>query len=581
MNFKGFKKISSDDKCTKLIHDNGHELKIAHSALSQKHRKELEKLPVKMADGGGVVEQGQEEQKQPTIVINAGAQPQQPQQSQSYPVLETPPEQFSYKTGGYQYTPEDKAYLQSRGTPVDDGAARAPADNVQQAAQPQVQQPVVEAPQEPEQPQNGLAQEANSQDDELAPAAAPQQAAQPDPQTQQEDAPLDEEQKQAPDEYMKSYADYKNAHQQQFAHEDAAFQHDLQNGHITPETYSGLFAKKDTLGKVGTIFGLMLSGMGSGLSGQPNAVLAMMDQQIKNDLDAQKTSKENAQNYFKLNLRQQLQGATIGQMKTQNQLTGAQAANTNQDAQLKAYNLARIQMNLAALHNQKLVVDKMPDGPMKQKAMQTLAMMGTAVNAENANISDVAASKLALLNTMGGNSGTALRLMGMKDLAEDVEGKTIPGHGKATRPVPENIQNQIVAMDTLGDKAADLMKYSTANFATLSPAKRAVAKQKAEEFLNFYNTSIQGGTLTEGRLAWLDDQIKKNPTGVITQLLGNQQRLAEMKNSNDHRRDIILKSFGAPISQSQQSQSGSSEGQTSTSKSGKPIIYKNGKWIYK
>ncbi len=58
--FKKFKHVSSDDKTTTLRHDKGHELKIAHSALSPNMRKQLEALrgsePTKQAEGGIIEE---------------------------------------------------------------------------------------------------------------------------------------------------------------------------------------------------------------------------------------------------------------------------------------------------------------------------------------------------------------------------------------------------------------------------------------------------------------------------------------------------------------------------------------------
>lgn len=73
---------------------------------------------------------------------------------------------------------------------------------------------------------------------------------------------------------------------------------DIASGKITPATYHSLFAKKDTLGKIGTVFGLLLSGAGSGLSKQPNMLLHMMDKQIDQDLEAQKANKDNARSFL-------------------------------------------------------------------------------------------------------------------------------------------------------------------------------------------------------------------------------------------------------------------------------------------
>src|ERR1700761_6200834 len=49
-----FKKVSSDKTCTTMRHEDGHEIKIAHKALSALQRKQLEKMPaVEHFDDGG------------------------------------------------------------------------------------------------------------------------------------------------------------------------------------------------------------------------------------------------------------------------------------------------------------------------------------------------------------------------------------------------------------------------------------------------------------------------------------------------------------------------------------------------
>lgn len=113
---------------------------------------------------------------------------------------------------------------------------------------------------------------------------------------------------------------------QEFENEAALFADDMQRGHIKPETMQELYGKKDTLGKVGTLFGLLVSGMGSGLSGQPNAVLQMMNQEIERDLDAQKASNQNAQNWLRLSQAHQRQKAEIPQIEAQTKQANAETS---------------------------------------------------------------------------------------------------------------------------------------------------------------------------------------------------------------------------------------------------------------
>lgn len=97
----------------------------------------------------------------------------------------------------------------------------------------------------------------------------------------------------------------------------AKLEQDLGDGKIHPQTMSDMWHNKGTLSKIGSLFGLMLSGAGSGLAHQDNAYLKMMDNQIARDLNAQQHSIENKQSILKTY-------ATINQQK-------AQTAATNED----------------------------------------------------------------------------------------------------------------------------------------------------------------------------------------------------------------------------------------------------------
>lgn len=607
---KKFKKMSSDKASTILKHADGHELKISHKHLSPKLKAELDKLPVheqKMAKGGmvrhyaegtedepiqpepqkersfsedmanawdtvkkgfnnydekvepeqqgadfasryNVAENKPQQQPQSPVVINVGsAQPQQPQQQSAAPAEEAAPPQPAPAPAAAQAAP--------RKAP----AQRAPA---QTQPAPTLAPAAPAKPPEPAQTEQTAAQA--SEDMAKQPLAMPQTAA-------------DQNQKT----YEKSYQDYVKEHAAEFAQEDAAWQHDLQNGHIEPKTYRDLYAKKDTLGKVGMIFGLMLSGIGSGMSGQQNMALEMMNNEIKNDLDAQVKSKEGARNFLQLNYQHEFQLAQQKLFEKQGNLTEAQIQQVRTEAALKARTLTIMQMNSAALHNQAQLVAKMPDGPQKEQAKELLAMMGTAVTAENANVADIAASRLALFNQAGGGANTtAMRMVpGMEGVAKSMEEKTIPGIGTAKIPVPQNKRDELEAMNTLDYKTNDLLNFIDEHKGTFNPQTRRVAEQKAEEMVNFYNSSIKGGVLTEGRLKWLDSQINKNPTSIIQDIMGNTARLREIRDSNAERKDIMLRQLGIKTTPHAPS-GGSQEGQTSVSKSGKPIVFKGGKWVY-
>lgn len=190
--------------------------------------------------------------------------------------------------------------------------------------------------------------------------------------------------------------------------EDQEFARDMEKGHITPETTSSLFAKKDTLGKIGTLFGLLVSGFGSGLAGQPNAVMQMMQNEINNDLEAQKQTNNNARNWYHLSLQHEMQKANIERTGVENEYTRAHTGKIPSEvertkaetygkkiqnekdkmilkelggnvpemeaanASMYAGTAAQNKMSLTAVQQMYDIASRMSEGPDKQKALAML-----------------------------------------------------------------------------------------------------------------------------------------------------------------------------------------------------------------
>jgi hypothetical protein len=582
LNLSGWKKLKEDSKHAILCNPQGHEIKIAKNALSPKFRSQLASLP-SYAEGGEVKKQPlPDKRKQDQELIDATQNDELARQTmkESLPQMAEggDPQDTKPPTAPVTINIGQPQQANAPIPPPNGGMSGAALDQyVTQNPGPMATTGSNPAAEE------AMANQTPSQDDEQAPeqpqAPAPQQQ-QAAPQAPAPQAPAPTP---TPTPTPTPFEAAKNSEMQQYAQEDAAWQHDLNNGHVTPETYHQLFAKKDTLSKLGTMFGLMLGGMGSGLTHQPNAVMEMMNREIQNDLDAQAKSKSNAQNLINLNNQRLVQQAQAGQI--------------NIDTKTKAYALANMQANRTALHLFTEQVKKMPPGsPQRMQAEQTLAILSQSINNENYQIAD-RLSSLAALNSLSGPSAnseeqfqaqnTALRQSGHADLAQNREERHINGiPGQASRPIPQANRDEVQAMNVLDNKAADILAFAKAHKGTLSPSQRAIGEQKAEEMINFYNNSIKGGVLTEGRLDWLDKQIHKNPTSIFQDILGNNSRLREIQNSNNQRRSILLKGLGYsnPSSESiaapQQSSAQLREGATGTYK-GKPVIVKNGKWQFK
>lgn len=202
-----------------------------------------------------------------------------------------------------------------------------------------------------------------------------------------------------------------------------AWNNDLVNQHITPKTYHDLYANKDTPGKIATIFSLMVGGMGSGLTGGPNAGLEMMNKVIANDLEAQKQSKSNAYNFLRLN-----QDHQMGEYNKK--LIGANANYTNAMAQNTGFGVAMKQANSSALHialtqTQKAVQEAAADPANQQKQMaaqnaqQALGQLASGMNNENANVEDLVAARAGLINAAHPNEATNAQSGGNLGLDEN------------------------------------------------------------------------------------------------------------------------------------------------------------------
>lgn len=356
--------------------------------------------------------------------------------------------------------------------------------------------------------------------------------------------------------------------------ESNKFYSDVDAGHIQPKTYHDLFAEKSLPGKIATIFGLLVGGAGSGMAHQDNALLKMMDNEISRDLQAQEKNAANKQSFLTINGNNLSHMAAAGKM-------GAETRDLN-------LAMAKDKMNYTFYNDLAQYAAKIhqsaPGSPSDIAAQQKLSLIKDAMINDKASGFAKAAGAYSLANQLGGggSSNTTLMKSGllgpeMKEVGADIEQKTFPGvPGRADRPIEEGDRKQVTAMNVLSKKASDLLDFAKSHKGTLSPKERALGAQKAEEMVNFYNGSLNSGGLTAGRLKWLDSQIGKNPTSIFQDILGNNSRLEEIKNSNDMRQNLLLNSYGMKGGTQEKSSSS-----TLLSKSGRPMVQKNGKWYYK
>ena len=310
--------------------------------------------------------------------------------------------------------------------------------------------------------------------------------------------------------------------------------------------------------------------MGSGLTGQPNAVLGMMNNQIKNDLDAQTKSKENAQNFLKINQQALLNQASIKSL--------------NAETAAKSYALSNMQMNRAALHHLTMQAQNLPIGsPQRQQAEQTLAMMAQAVNGENYNIADTAAANSARMKMMMGDSDSQM------DAANQIRRKQIMGFispeqskdslrevGQTQNHVQLN-QNaldsfdKVAKMSTLGNRVANPVQYHRQIDAEWNPMMDKLTKD------------------TEGRVT----PITVDMMGALKPALTDNAQTLHLK--REKLSNILNAGFATPTLDSlgvkigkgeyggRQQGAGSAahplEGKTASDSNGNRIIMQGGRWV--
>lgn len=397
--FSKFKKISTDKQSTVLKHKDGHTLKIAHGKLSPKLKSELDKLPIhSFAEGGGV-------SKMPTDEFSQSMTDQPPEykdELSDLPKMTPGEEQIQSNVEDLKKTyygmddeslkrlAQDKALKEAEinsasqnaeqetlaKTQQEDEAYNAKAQKYGLPLRGQPPQSVVQGP-SPAQASPAVA-EVPAQTQQIAPAVStPVTGAPP---TQVAELPA----QQPAVSGVQKFQQTKQSINQALNDEDAAWEHDLRNGHITPETYQSLYNKQDTLGKVGTMFGLLLSGVG-GQNGS-NAVLQMMDNEIKRDMEAKTTSKTNAYNANLLH-----QNAPL--VAAQAHMTEEQAKTFNQT---RDYN-AKMQTTFQDLVNKS---NALPPGPQKDANDAALGYLYSGIKDKIYNNNAALAGSVAFMKML-------------------------------------------------------------------------------------------------------------------------------------------------------------------------------------
>jgi hypothetical protein len=351
LDLQGFTKIKEDHKTATLSHPKGHSINILKSALSPELIQTLNRLPFG-AKGGDVAKPTGDTGAKPV----QDASPYDQTMSNGWNNIKNA---VGMKDGGDPPKKDEKP----------DDTPPPPEESPEQAAPPTAQPPAMpELDPDPQPPPN---QPSNA---DLGITTSQM----PDNVQTSVNAPSPEQERQAQE--ISDFADNKDF----YSKGDQDFHHDLYDGHVTAKNYHDMYAKnadgsdRGTLSKLGTIFGLLVGGAGSGLAHQQNALLGAWDKQISNDLEAQKSSKLNAQNFLRIN-----------QADIQNKM-GAQVS--AQQAQTLAEPIAHMNALRASYHKAVIDAQNLTQGsPEAYKAQQVLMSMKAELEGKISNIQDLGA----------------------------------------------------------------------------------------------------------------------------------------------------------------------------------------------
>ena len=314
MDLSQFKKVKEDHAFTTLKHAKGHEVKIAHAALDKNHQKQLKKLPMALSQGGEAPGESDEEYKarlNKTLTRNTEDAPT-PELVKDDTRREegTSALAGAFKADGGEVTEDNTddssqpqapvtINLNTAGQPtanidpslLNPKAVQQPLPSQQESTQqpitqqPAQQQPVT-SPSDPygvqaqqEALQKGIAMQMSAQD---LGAGGVQKLAKAQSDILQQQIAQQNQQLQTAQQHYNDYNSDANM-----------IIKNIQDQKIDPNR---VWNDKSTLGKIGTVIGLALGGLSAGWNKTENPALKLFNQQVEQDLEAQKANLGKQQN---------------------------------------------------------------------------------------------------------------------------------------------------------------------------------------------------------------------------------------------------------------------------------------------
>jgi hypothetical protein len=283
------------------------------------------------------------------------------------------------------------------------------------------------------------------------------------------------------------------------------------NAKIDPNHF---WADKSTGSKIAAAIGIVLSGIGSGITRSPNAALQIINSGIDRDINAQLANLSNKQTLLSQNLArtrdlQQAKALTFAQLST------IAAAKANQASAL-------------AMAPEAQAKGAMLQGQLLQQAGQ--AHMGMAANQ----------AMMSLANNSGGLNDTdsmakAIDYMAISNpkAAEDYRARLVPGVGMANIAVPDKVREELIGRQDLQSQLDNLRAFAQKHEGSLDPAVINEGNTLANAVQDAYRRANGQGVFRKAEKEFVNTMVNQNPTAFFNKFrVDPQYKAVEYSNQS-------------------------------------------------
>lgn len=497
-----FKKISSDQHSTVLESDKGHKITVAHKALEPELRKHLSKMPIHMKEGGLV-----EEDFLSVKPMTANASVMPSEEEEIVAMSKAAPEMPSQPMG------------MDAQAPLEMPKGSTPENPLPSSAIENVNTTQIADPNKPAQDPLGYSQ---YEQNLMKGYGEQQQGLQMESQAKQFQAKEEQAALQKHQDVMLELKSNYDKKFQTLEQNRQQLMNDIQSSKIDPNR---LYSNMSTGQKFELGIGLILGGMGAGLTGGENPVLKSLQNQIDRDVDAQRSELGKKQNLLSANMQE------FGNLKDAMEMTKSQQLDVLSSKMKMAAAKAMNPMAKAQMLQEAGKLDQQSAGILQQLA-QKRTMNEFLQNANKDPSKIPAAINIARITA--------------PEMAKSLEERYVPAvNAVASIPVPKEVRDRITAGADLQKKVAELRAFADENKYSFNPQKKALGEQKAAQVLDAYRVAKGQGVFKESAKDFDAQMMPHDPTSLLDSWLkGTDKRYEDLQRTLHQEHSTLLKGYG-------------------------------------